>query len=290
MPVAPITPGADGWGRPPRVRPSAGPVPGPVSGAVSGPPDADPDGLYRPAAVGPHRTARWFILVGAALLLLALPLAVPVNDDPDGEPYLLNEAAADSLTTWEFAPLDLTGLDGRCAATGEAILPGTLEATCMGSNRWDTVDLDVVAMAGVEDAAPSARRGLRAVLASDVSDVPFRPAPADEILHPSLAGRTDGLRVSPVIELRSPLGLLDELPEPRDPGVPADTRPVRYGDTAPDGTSGTGSGTGSGRYTVAAAVLLDGPDGVLYTFAVTGGNERTVAETADHLWGAVRAA
>jgi hypothetical protein len=284
MPVAPITPdpGADGWGRPPRVRPTSGPV----SGPVSGPPDADPDGLYRPAAVGPHRTARWFILVGAALLLLAFPLAVPMNDDPDEEPYLLNEAAADSLTTWGFAPLDLTGLDGRCAATGEALLPGTLEATCMGANRWDSVDLDIVAMAGVENAAPSARRGLRAVLASDVSDVPFRPAPADEILHPSLAERTDGLRVSPVVELRSPLGFLDELPEPRDPGMPADTRPVQYGDTAPDGTSG---GT-SGRYTVAASVLLDGPDGVLYTLVVTGGNERTLAETADHLWGAVRAA
>ncbi|MDN6511083.1 MAG: hypothetical protein L0K56_10310, partial [Corynebacterium sp.] len=82
MPVAPITPdpGADGWGRP---------APGPVSGSFSGPPslppNADPDGRFRPAAVGGHRTARWFILVGVVLVALVVPFAVPMNPSPDTE-------------------------------------------------------------------------------------------------------------------------------------------------------------------------------------------------------------
>ncbi|WP_291479022.1 hypothetical protein [Corynebacterium sp.] len=275
MPAAPITPdpGADGWGRP---------TPGPHVTPPPGPPDADPEGHFRPAAVGPHRTARWFILVGAALLLLAAPLAVPVNEDPDTGPYLLNEAAADSLTAWGSAPLDLAGLDGRCVATGEALLPGTLEASCVVGYGLEHVDLDIVSMAGVDDAALSSGRGLRAILATDVSDVAFRPAVAEEVLHPSLSARAGEFMVSPVVELRAPSGLLDDLPDPRDPGVPADTRPVQFGDPAPGGTPG--------RYTAAASVLLDGPDGVLYTFAVTGGDEESVAVTADQLWGAVRAA
>lgn len=280
MPVAPITPdpGADGWGRP---------TPGPPS---SMPPDADPDGFYRPAAVGGHRTARWFILVGAALVLLVAPLAVPMNDAEDAEPYLLNDAAADTLTAWEYSPLDLAGLDGRCVATGEALLPGTLEAECTSGYGLAPVELDIVSMAGVEDASLSAGRGLRAILTSDVSDVPFRPADAEDVLHPSLSAQTDEFLMSPVIELSSPSadrsggsgGLLDDLPELRDPGTPAGTQPVQYGDITPE--------TSPGIYTVATSFTIDGPDGVLYTVAVTGADEASVTVTAKQLWGAVRAA
>lgn len=278
MPVAPITPdpGADGWGRP---------TPGPPS---SMPPDADPDGVYRPAAVGGHRTARWFILVGAALVLLVAPLAVPMNDADDtgdADPYLLNDAAADTLTAWEASPLDLTGLDQRCAATGEALLPGTLEAECTSGYGTGPVDLDIVSMAGVEDAPLSAGRGLRAILASDVSDVPFRPAAAEDVLHPSLSARTGEFLMSPVIELSSPFADLPDLPDLREPGMPGDTQPVQYGDMPPESSESS-----PGIYTVAASFTIDGPDGVLYTVAVTGADEASVTVTAQQLWGAVRAA
>lgn len=278
MPVAPITPdpGADGWGRP---------TPGPPS---SMPPDADPDGVYRPAAVGGHRTARWFILVGAALVLLVAPLAVPMNDADDtgdADPYLLNDAAADTLTAWEASPLDLTGLDQRCAATGEALLPGTLEAECTSGYGTGPVDLDIVSMAGVEDAPLSAGRGLRAILASDVSDVPFRPAAAEDVLHPSLSARTGEFLMSPVIELSSPFADLPDLPDLREPGMPGDTQPVQYGDMPPESSESS-----PGTYTVAASFTIDGPDGVLYTVAVTGADEASVTVTAQQLWGAVRAA
>lgn len=281
MPVAPITPdpGADGWGRP---------TPGPPS---SMPPDADPDGVYRPAAVGGHRTARWFILVGVALVLLVAPLAVPMNDAEDtgdAEPYLLNDAAADTLTAWEASPLDLAGLDQRCVATGEALLPGTLEAECTSGYGTGPVDLDIVSMAGVEDAPLSAGRGLRAILASDVSDVPFRPAAAEDVLHPSLSAQTGEFLMSPVIGLSSPFA---DLPDLREPGMPGDTQPVQYGDMPREspGIPATPEST-PGVYTVAASFMIDGPDGVLYTLAVTGADEASVTVTAEQLWGAVRAA
>lgn len=281
MPVAPITPdpGAEGWGRP---------TPGPPS---SMPPDADPDGVYRPAAVGGHRTARWFILVGVALVLLVAPLAVPMNDADDTGRYLLNDAAADTLTTWEASPLDLASLDQRCVATGEALLPGTLEAECTSGYGTGPVDLDIVSMAGVEDAPLSAGRGLRAILASDVSDVPFRPASAEDVLHPSLSARTGEFLMSPVIELSSPFADLPDLPDLREPGMPGETQPVQYGDIPPEvpETAET-PGTSPGVYTVAASFTIDGPDGVLYTVAVTGADEASVTVTARQLWGAVRAA
>ncbi|WP_420099367.1 hypothetical protein [Corynebacterium sp.] len=314
MPVAPITPdpGADGWGRPNRTPRLAG-LP---SQPPSQPPNADPDGLYRPAAVGGHRTARWFLLMGIALVILVAPLAIPMNDAEDDEPYLLNEAGADSLTAWAASPLNLAGLDRQCTALGETFLPGTLEGECYGAfglaagsgagsgsgsgsgygsgSLNEFVNLEIASMAGVsagEGAATAARRSLRAIMMSDMSDVPLdRTDPADPadtrgVLHPTLARQTTELWTTQVLELAAPSstgsdGLLDDLPdlpEMREPGTPADTRPVQYG------------GSTGGRYAVAASFLMDGPDGVLYTVAVTGANPDTVEFAANRLVGAVRA-
>ncbi|MGP9759872.1 hypothetical protein [Corynebacterium sp. AOP12-C2-36] len=295
MPVAPITPdpGADGWGRP---------APGPVSGSFSGPPslppNADPDGRFRPAAVGGHRTARWFILVGVVLVALVVPFAVPMNPSPDTEPYLLNEAAADSLLSWDHDPLDLTALDPQCVATGDAMLPGTLEAEC--ADRFGNyVDLDIMSMNGVGDedgdTTQAARRSMRAIFYGDMSGATFTTvddSDAADLLHPTLAARTTEVLTTPVLELEptllnDPDGFFDDFEDGlREPASP-DTHPVQYGDS--DGSGSDGS-TGSGLYTAAASFLLDGPERVLYTVTVTGDDADVVAAAAEQLLGSVRAA
>lgn len=298
MPVAPITPdpGADGWGRP-----APGPVSGSFSGSFSGspslPPNADPDGRFRPAAVGGHRTARWFILVGVVLVALVVPFAVPMNPSPDTEPYLLNEAAADSLLSWDHDPLDLTALDSQCVATGDAMLPGTLEAEC--ADRFGNyVDLDILSMDGIGDedgdTTQAARRSLRAIFYGDMSGATFTTvddSDAADLLHPTLAARTTEVLTTPVLELEptllnDPDGFFDDFEDGVREPVEPDTRPVQYGDS--DG-SGGGS-TGSGLHTAAASFLMDGPERVFYTVTVTGDDADVVAVAAEQLLGSVRAA
>lgn len=225
-------------------------------------PDADPSGHYRPAAVGGHRTARWFILVGVALVIMVLPLAVPVKDDAGatgspggGSSYRLADAAFDSLLTWENWPLDLGALEGRCAPLDTALLPGTITAEC--STEHGMVDLDIVGMLDVGDGAGdielASQRGLRMIMPSDTSGVPFHERDAGEHLSPGLAVEVDDFRASPLT-------------------------PFSWGASDP-------------VYSAAASFLNSDAGGVsvLYTVSVTGGTELSAASAANSLMRGIRA-
>lgn len=280
MPISRLGPSGDdsggSWGRRAQVhRPAALP-------------DADPHSAYRPAAVGTRRTARWFILVGVALVILMLPVAVPENSQGSSTPYSssrgMNHAAAGSLLAWDAARLDLTGLDNRCSPVGEAIMPGVLEATCSSSGGGGDVDLDITSMAGVDDPVIAAERSLRAVLVSDIAaGIPgadFAPTDTDGLLHPSLA---DGdLLMTPVITLREGAGdsYFESPPDPYERFDRPEISPVQY------------QHGGGGLFAVAVSFTMAGAgaDDVLYTAVVSGDNEMTVEQSATSLLGDFRAA
>lgn len=288
MPISPVgSSGDDTWGRRTSAGHSTGTTPQPSL------PDADPDGMYRPAAVGGHRTARWFILIGAVIVILCIPLAVPSN--PSGSAGLysshrMNDAAADSLMGWGAAPVDLSGLDNRCAPDGDVIMPGLLEAVCApaGEDRDEgfhgfgatNVDLELTSMVGVSDVQLSSQRSLRAILASDTAEragIDFTPADAHEILHPSLA---DGeLLFTPVITLREGAGdsYLDPPADPRDRVEQPEFSPVQY------------QHGGGGVFAVAASFTAGPADDVLYTVLFSGTNPHTITHTANSLLGEIRA-
>lgn len=230
------------------------------------------------------------------LVALVLPYAIPMNSSPSSEPYPLTEAAGDSLLSWDYDPLDLTALDSQCYPTGDALLPGALEAEC--ADRFGNyVDLDIMSMNGIGeedgDTTQAARRSLRAIFYGDMSGATFSTvadSDAADLLHPTLAARTTEVLTTPVIELQptplnDPDGFFDDFGDGfREPASP-DTRPVQYG----GGSDGSGS-SGGGLHTAAASFLMDGPERVFYTVTVTGDDPDVVAIAAEQLLGEIRAA
>lgn len=282
---------ADSWGRP-----------APVPPRPPEPPDADPQGRYRPAAVGTHRTARWFILAGAVLLVLMVPLAVPFRSDSDGSggpgsTFTMNDAAADVLEGWYDEPLDLSRWDSHCYATQE-LMPATMEADC------GTVSIGLVSSTGVhgESTVVPSRRAMRAYTVTDTSDVPFHEEPADAALDPAFAGAVTNFRMTDVVPLSNAVRVPDfpDFPDapglPDGPGVPGggsgsgpdDLQPVQY---LPDGGGGGDDrDDAGGPVAVAASFLMKEGDGVLYTLTVTGTSVADVRYSTLSLLGGVRVA
>ncbi|HIW92744.1 MAG TPA: hypothetical protein H9870_13910 [Candidatus Corynebacterium avicola] len=275
------------WGTPApehQQRPSAQPFP-----------PTDPYGRYRPAATGRHRTARWFILVGIAVLVLVAPLAVPLKDFSEVEDtYRPSEMVTMSMLPSEQWPLDLTGLDRDCAATDVGVV--TFSMSCWMAAIGD-VEVHIGGFTGIgdsdEDVELAAQRGMRTATLTDTSDAVFTRQ-SDVPASPSLTPEVDEALVSEPHPV-SGLGLTP-------PDVMQDDSPVGQRETQPVSVRGGVQGSQQGDvepaqnsqqvYAATVALLNRDADGesAMYTVTVISDYRPQVEDMARFITGSIRAA
>lgn len=245
-------------------------------------PDPDPQKLYRALPTGGRRTSVWFGVIGAVILILGLPFAVPVNRDVvDGSYDSLGDAAADTLLTWGSWSPDLTGWDRSCAAP--RMQPGMagLYADC-GSYTVELVGTDGVDPdRGESVVAGAADRAVRAAWAQDQEPMEFRAAGAvRDVFAASLAPDIATVLFSEIFEYTY---------DDDTPGAPGDgfgdfgenfgggLQDVSVGGVSAEPAAHTDYRTVSGRsFTRAAAFVRNSDDHTMYTVIVSGRDPQRV--------------
>ncbi|AGP29808.1 hypothetical protein [Corynebacterium terpenotabidum] len=161
-------------------------------------PDTDPDHRYLTLPTGTRRTSVWFGVLGAALLMLCLPFALPVDRDVvDGDYDSLDDAAYETILTWGTWSPDLTAWDAWCSAP--RLQPGmtSLYAECSDGSMIDLVGTESVGD-GTASMVTAADRAVRAAWMQDQDPMNFQEQDVSGIFHPDLASSIDHVLVSDV--------------------------------------------------------------------------------------------
>jgi len=218
--------------------------------------------------MGARRTSVWFGVLGAVILVLGLPFAIPVDRDVvEGDYPTLNDAAGDTLLTWPAWSLDLSGWDATCEAPRQQPGMASLYAKCV-SGTVDVIGTGPVDPSdGESTVAHAADRAARAAWVQDVGELGFRSDDAEKLLHSSVASHVTTTVVSDTVEFT-----YDEAP------------------SSPNDTGSFGEGFGGGLqnvavqraanevptarsrnlYVKAAAIVNDSADHTMYTVIVSG--------------------